>query len=436
MKSIIFLPIVLFFLFFEPQKAVAQWGLFGDLFSQLDTTDFNNTANNFGAVDSTWTVDYSLGNDQLHDLYDLIGDSLPMVVLDSSYLFGVNAGLDTLFGTLADFGLGIADQDTILSQADSIAAIFEANFDSLGNLFSLYQDSLDFDSAANWSVVIVNYDSLQNSNLAVLQDTFDTVFDTSSGGSSGGFANLFGKLFDANIFPDLELAFGIQQADLKYWDMAYSEKARMFRVGSVPRFQTNVSDQRDGLIRLPLEARWHLQMSWMGDETGNGTSSLGEAQSGTASASRGFNPLLLDFDLAMMATPHLGNWGNTSFRLITSLGMEFGTYAPAHQDYNPPFTGANRGFATGGGPQVGGGFSMTTGSLVVYSLTTIAHGNLIRSPLPYKYNSRKVEVGMRFGNIINVRYATGQISWQPDDNRRAKITNQVTVGIILDELHF
>ncbi|TAK41263.1 MAG: hypothetical protein EPO28_08870 [Saprospiraceae bacterium] len=56
-----------------------------------------------------------------------------------------------------------------------------------------------------------------------------------------------------------------------------------------------------------------------------------------------------------------------------------------------------------------------------------------------KRNAPKGQVsfqpGMRFGNIINVRYSMGHVTWQDNDNRRANIKNQVTVGIILQELH-
>jgi hypothetical protein len=143
----------------------------------------------------------------------------------------------------------------------------------------------------------------------------------------------------------------------------------------------------------------------------------------------GFHPLLLRGDYAMMATPRIGRWGNTSFRMISSLGLEFGTYAPAHRDYAPPLTTYNVGFATGFGPQVGGGFAMTTGQLVIYSLTTACYGKTLGSK--YDYLSRQIETGMRFGNVINVRYSTGHISWQELDNRRASIRHQLTVGIIL-----
>ncbi|PJA50288.1 MAG: hypothetical protein CO171_02540 [Syntrophobacterales bacterium CG_4_9_14_3_um_filter_49_8] len=78
---------------------------------------------------------------------------------------------------------------------------------------------------------------------------------------------------------------------------------------------------------------------------------------------------------------------------------------------------------------------MTTGPLTIYSLATVAHGGVFHAVLPYRYNAMRFEAGMRFGNIINVRYSTGHVTWQDNDNRRADIKNQVTVGIILQELH-
>lgn len=90
---------------------------------------------------------------------------------------------------------------------------------------------------------------------------------------------------------------------------------------------------------------------------------------------------------------------------------------------------------TGLGAQVGAGFSFTTGAITAYSLATFTQGQALRSLKPYQYTSRRYEVGIRYGNIINVRYSTGYVSWQEFENRQAKINNQFTVGIILAELH-
>src|SRR5690606_25432166 len=132
----------------------------------------------------------------------------------------------------------------------------------------------------------------------------------------------------------------------------------------------------------PIEPRWHIQTSWISGRIpttiNKGSRSSGGGDSGTRGngndltqardGESNFNPLLLSGDFAMMATPNVGRIGSTSFHLITSLGIEFGTYAPAHREYNPIRTANNRGFATGFGPQVGSGFAAVNGPLVIYSM--------------------------------------------------------------------
>ncbi len=414
---------------FASYKANAQWDLFSDLLSQLDNTVYNQYFDNLGGLDSTWSVNQVDGNDLLNEHYDLLNNPSPGGALDSSYIFGLDAGLDSLIAELPGFGLPNADADTLIGELEHIQDIFGTNFDSLGGLYGQYQDSLNFDSA-NWNVVIIDFDDLTEGHLDMLQDTLGMVMDTTFPSNPHNFAGLIGKLFDIKAFPDLELAFGVQDADLKYWNEEYSANSKVIRIGSVPRFDKDVIECNYPVV--PIEARWHVQASWNGGERSSPGDATGAREEGDKG---GFNPLLFFGDFAMMATPRIGAWGNTSFRIITSLGMEFGTYAPAHRDYRPPFTSFNKGFATGFGPQIGAGFSMTTGQLVIYSLATIAEGDVLRCALPYRYNSKRFEVGMRYGNIINVRCNTGFATWQEHDNRRADINTQVTVGIILAELH-
>ena len=537
MNKLLLLIITIFGLTLVSQKANAQWDLFSDLLNQTDNTVYNQFINNLGILDTTWNVNQVDGNELLNEHYDLLNNPLPGGVLDSTYLFGLDAGLDTLLDRLPGFGLAGSDADTLLGELDEIQDIFGSNFDSLGGLFGQYQDSLRFDSA-NWNVIIIDFDNLTDEHYDVLQDTLGMVLGTTSPSNPNNFANLIDKLFDPISFPDLELAFGVQNGDFKYWGEEYSTDAKVIRIGSVPRFDKEADQCNYPTPILPIEARWHVMASWNGgertlssasDATGareegdkggfnplmfygdfammatprigawgntsfrlitslgmefgtyapahrdyrppsvprfdkeadqcnyptpilpiearwhvmaswnGGERTLSSASDATGAREEGdkggFNPLMFYGDFAMMATPRIGAWGNTSFRLITSLGMEFGTYAPAHRDYRPPFTSFNKGFATGFGPQAGAGFAMTTGQLVIYSIATMAEGDVVRCALPYRYNSRRLEVGMRYGNIINVRCTTGKMSWQENDNRRANINHQVTVGIILSELN-
>jgi hypothetical protein len=365
-------------------------------------------------------VNQAQGNLQLNQMYEI---SFPGGLLDSSWLSALNAGQDSLADNLGSLPLTGPGTDSLLPVVDSLNNLFDQNLDSLDGLYGQYQDSLSFDSA-NWNVNIIGFDSLNQLHLGVLQDSLDLAMDADSTNGSISFPDILDKLFDETLFPDIELAYGEQQASLKYWNDEYAISAFVIRVGSVPRFDREVPDVREP--PLPIEPRWHAQASWLKRSLED---YLLDPENKFGQPEEGFHPLLLRGDYAMMATPRIGRWGNTSFRMISSLGLEFGTYAPAHRDYAPPLTTYNVGFATGFGPQVGGGFAMTTGQLVIYSLTTACYGKTLGSK--YDYLSRQIETGMRFGNVINVRYSTGHISWQELDNRRASIRHQLTVGIIL-----
>ena len=433
--------LLLSFVFFG-QKANAQWELFADLLGQLGNTQNNQYFNNLNDLNNNVTIDLSDLNYNLDGLYDAMGNPVPG--LDTS---GINSGIGDLGDLLQNSGLSDFDQDTILGEIGRLDDLLDMNFDSLNNLFGQYQDSLGTDP--EWDVHIVDYDSLVNSSFGVLEDTLDIVFDPDLGSNPGTVVEIIRKLFNDALFADLELAFGTQEADLKYWGDRYSASAKVLRVGTVPRFDGTALYCHDGIIRLPIEPRWHVETSWVSGRIptsiNNGPVQGGSDNLSSPNAGRPivanrddnkqFNPLLLSGDFAMMATPVIGKMRNTSFRLITNLGIEFGTYAPAHRDYDPQRTALNRGFATGFGPQVGSGFAASTGPLVIYSMGTITKGDVLKCALPYEYNSVRLEAGIRFGDIINFRYTTGKVTWQENDNRRANINHQFTIGIILSSLH-
>ncbi len=430
----IFKPLfVVYFLCMLSNNANAQWDILTDLFHQMDNGTNQFFFDNLDSLNGNWDTNYDPNGDMFGQLYGNLLDSIPPGNLDSTYLDGLDAGLDTLLVHLPGYGLSGTDQDSLLGELDWINGIFNNNFDSLGGLFGQYNDSLAL-TPNYWDINIINSDSLHNDQLNYLQDSFNLVGGASDPNGLGNFSHIFGKIFDVNIFPDIELAFGTQSSDLKYFQDKYSADAKIVRIGSVPRFDKNVSNiPGDNSPIFPIEARWHVDVSWINEA--HATPQFGDENIQNNGATKGFNPMLMSGDFAIMATPGIGTLGNTSFRLITSLGTELGTYAPSHSDYARPFTSSNKGFMTGLGAQVGAGFSFTTGAVTAYSIATFAQGQALRCPKPYPYTSRRYEVGIRYGNIINVRYSTGFVSWQDQENRQANIRNQFTVGIILAELH-
>lgn len=406
----------------------AQWGIVTSLLSQADSNTVQNFSSNQTTLNANFEVDHTMGNVVWGNLLDALGGNNPGGGIDQGYLDDVSAGYDLLNELIPNLGLSQVDEDTLLGEAQNVFNIFNNNTDSLGNILNTNGSDLSFDSS-NWSLVILGFDGMADQQFGVLQDSMGMSVDLSNPSGIHNLKDLIGSLFDATMFPDLELAFGTQVLDLNYWELPYSREARLIRLGSVPRFQKLMDGRPDGILRLPIEPRWHVEASWTNTREPTLADPAGK------SGNREFTPLLLDGDFAMMAIPVVGRWGNTVFRMITSVGMEFGTYAPSHSSYAPPFTLPNRGFATGFGPQMGAGFAMVTGDLIIYSYGTMAHGDMFRTERGYKFNSKYWNAGIRYGNIVNVRYRMGEISWQPLGNRTAKLRHELTVGIILSELH-
>ena len=412
-------------------KANAQWDLFSELLSQMDdnqNNQFDGNLNEFGI----FQVDQTDLNNAMDGLYGSFNhaDCPAGTGLDSSYFGFLNSCLIDAENGLGNLGVSNSDQDTVLSQFGFVIDVFGNNYDSLGNALGHYEDMIDDDP--DWDIHVVNYDDLNDQNMDILRDTFDFEFDGSPANGLGNFANIIGGLFKESLFTDFELAFGTQASDIKYWDDKYSTKAKVFRIGTVPRLDKTILQCHDGILRIPIEGYWHFENSF---KSGKLPTSIVNDNNIDYGPSSGFNSLLLFGDYGMMANPRIGKLGPTQFRLLTLLGIEFGTYAPTHRGYNPIETAQNKGFTTGWGPQLGTGFAVINGPLTVYSYGTFCHGNVIGTDLHYRYNSYRVEAGIRYSDLINVRYSTGEASWQFDDNRKARIVHQVTVGIILDELN-
>lgn len=420
----------LLLIFIGPQ-ANAQWELFADLLNQMDDNTQNQFFNDLDNSNAPNTDQQDL-NLALDHLFSSLNDPChePGGGLDQSFIDRLNECLDDLNEMAPNSGLPGSDQDTLLGELDRINDLFNMNFDSLGGLYDNYQDSIGSDP--EWDVTIFGYDDMVDENLAVLEDSVNLITDPNFFNNPADIASILGQLFSQSLFLDLELAFGIQNADLKYYNDSYSAAASVIRVGSVPRFDRTVVQCHDGILRLPLEPFWHVQESFVSGRIPN---SINNDVHNAFENDNNFNSLLMFGDYGMMATPSIGRTGTTDFKLVTSLGMEFGTYVPAHREYNPYRTSVNKGYTTGFGPQIGSGFAAITGPLTIYSIGTVATGNLFKTDQPYRYSSVRVEAGVRYGNAINIRYTNAWVNWQDKDNRRANINHQLTIGIILGSLH-
>ncbi len=418
-------------------SAHAQWNIFTDIFTQMDGGTNNFFFDNLDSLANAWNNEQGFGDDLGGQLNENLLDSIPPLNLDSNYFNEIGAGMDSFLFNLPGFGLSNSDNDTIEGELDRLFNIFDTNFDSLGGIFGQYNDSLANFPSNYLDPTIIGYDPLLDLQYNYLLDSLNLIGDLSNPNGPGNITGLMNKFFDKLMFPDIELAFGTQSADLKYFEDRYSADAKVIRLGSVPRFDKRVNSFAASQGRFPIEARWHIEASWTGKAHYHefGAPNNENLLIDPNDTDKDFNPLMMYGDFAIMTTPSLGTLGNTSFKMLVSLGTEFGTYAPAHREYYWPITANNRGYMTGLGAQAGAGVAFSRGAITAYSMGTFAQGQALRCPLPYPYTSRRFEVGVRYGDIVNMRYSTGFTSWQDNENRQADIRNQFTIGLILSELN-
>lgn len=411
------------FAFSFTQINAQESGLFGSLYGQMDSIERQSFLGN---------LDSLLSGDFTDDSGELILGNLGNGIIDSGVIDSLNslrdgsnpisdldaltsewgAGRDTLSGFLAGNGIDSTGQADLLGQFDITNSNWDMNTDSLGDIFDDYQDDLDPGSE-------VNIDGPPSPGIGNIFNDLNNSLDTTATSGLGGFSSVINDLFNSSLFTDLEIAYGRKKADVGYYGTGYStgmESTQVVRIGSVPSF--------DKL----WESRWSASASWTPEEflTGGGDPTSTPTNEG------GFSPLVFDFEFASMYNPGFSFGNIAGARVITSLGMEMSTYAPAHIDPSLQRTANNVGYTTGFGPQVGTGFATRVGQVTSYAMGTFALGRV--NGAGYDYQSMKFEAGTRFGDKINLRYSVGQQDWSLDANKRVNTRQQFTVGVLTSSL--
>lgn len=407
----------LFFLILSINHTKAQAPLFEELLNQMTSTQQANFLNDFNNLDNEFDLDLFQDTGVLEELLNTILDGTP--TLDHSYSDAFSVGYGYLGFGYSSTILDSTDVDLIGEDYFRLDTIFDGNFEDLQNISSTYQDDLLFDEQTTIDLEAeeddINFD-LFNLQETLLEDGADASAD-----GLGDFSSILDQLFSPQQFPLLELGFGVQKADITYWANRYLVDTKVIRVGSVLRTPS---------LETTVEGRWHMQASWIDEPIGGG----GEIPAGV---SKEIQPLLLDGACSAMVARVLFCSEVLEGRLLTTLGAEVGTYAPAHDKDFLPKSRDNKGYTTGLGPQAGLGFSIRAldVGLTFYSLTTIAYGDVLSGPSNYRYQSTRAEAGVNFNDIVNIRYATGTQNWAPDGLRRVHRGHEVIVGIILNSLN-
>jgi len=400
-------------------------GDFTDLLEQADSTQRADFLSMLEEMD----VDLVDLNDSLNNsgvqagLRDLLQGENPIMDLDS-LMEEWSVGRGLLFDGLNDAGTDSLEIDSVMGTFDHINDTWNENVVDLSTLFDEYSDDINDVNDPNNPLDIIVTDPKTDGLDSLEFDLEDALENTEV--NTGGLSDVIGQMFDEDLFSQFEIAYGRKAANIRYYDSSYEltmEDLQVLRIGTVPTFTAD------------WEARWHMSGSWTGDEN---TGQIGNTEITSQAEDESIvNPLTIDCDFAFMYNPRIA-WFNgnaneiVNIRLMTSLGVEVATYVPDHINPNIAHTMDNVGFTTSCGPQVGTGFSVATGSIVLYTLGTVSYGVVGNST--YNYTSMNFSAGVRFGNAINIRYSKGHQNWAPDKRKRVNTLQQVTVGVILDEL--
>lgn len=407
------LPLAIFLTsFFFTQKAVSQTfpslNVLLEYLTEEQRTDFFDQIENLDINELGGYLQESGGMDQL--LTFLNGD-LPYDELGSLLNTFDSAGiyLDEWLGNL--FGLSDEDLNAILNQVNNVEDVF-ANYDgTFDDLFAQYQDSISSDLP-----VIQIPGDLDND---ILLENFENALNLFPEDTTQGVQNVIDQLFDRDVFSSMEIAYGRKAAIVDWYGTRREigmQNLQVIRVGTVPSFNND------------FEPFWSGTVSWSNNQFGLVTGSEANAVEDK------FNPFIFEGDFGVMYNPSLPFPGLANGRLITRLGFEVAAYAPPHINTDKVRTLSNIGKTTGSGAQIGTGYEITVGQLSTYVMGIASFGSVNNSPDPYAYSNLKIEVGARFGDVINVRYSHGQQDWARKDHKRVNTRNQFTIGIIMDEL--
>lgn len=398
----------------------------GSLIGQLDSTQRAAYLRNLDSLNRRFNAGSLNLNLAIDSLNNAIFGRNPLTGIDSVGVF--RNSLDSFFRLLNPTdSIDIRDRDTILGEYDRLKNASIPLADSLRGLFGKYQDSLFLSNGIPVTDYPLN-DSAWHRGGDSLRLDLNNLFKDNSAKGLGNLAPVLNLLFNKNNFK-IELFSGLQNTQVAYMNLQQNLELPVIGLRTVEQFNSL------------WESRWQMQSSW---NVADVKATAGER---VFIAQEAKSPELLQGEYAMMFSPILSIFSNSnrSVRLISSLGIEVNTYAPAHKNLDE-LSKKNKGFATGIGPQIGAGFSLKTGAITTFALGTMTYGEVIckaerpREYLssPYSFFSTCITAGVRYGNAFSLRYENRTSDWADNINnasfKKNARTNQITVGIPLTGL--
>jgi hypothetical protein len=405
------------------QKVIGQvnWGSFNTVLQQLSQAERNTYFNNLDRLNRDFDPRALDLNIPMQGLNNALESGNPAAGLSGFSSEWQGAGI-LLNNGLGNSGLNNEDKGVLLNGFHQLEYIWQKTYKDIkrtgnGHLDDGYRTPL-LPSRINQR----DY-KLWSSAQDILQKDLriNSTYEPAKG--LGNFKSLFKELFNPSLFTDIEFYGGAQNANVQYYTQHYGKSLPVVGIGTVEQFNTT------------CEARWRGSVSFERNQSSNNDNNNNEALN-SAQQTPGFNPLLLYGEFSMMFNPLLinSNLSRSTLRLISSLGIDVGTYAPDHRTPQKP---NNKGFATGCGPKLGAGFAVRLGLITSYAMGSLAYGE-VNCPgmVNDSYRSYGLEAGIKYLNRFTVRYEMRNTDWTNGLNSRIKNarSNQITIGIPITNL--
>jgi hypothetical protein len=414
LNKILFSSVLLVLLAWGGDRVQAQtWNGFGSILAQMDSSkraDYFKHLQTLQNAGKLGIFDFSQAMDSLR-IYS--NGANPIGGLDSLILdVDVSIGNDSLLPLLNGAGLGSLDSLTILNEYDFLGQIWTTRSDSLYQVFD--QSTGAFNNAPYVPVDGYGVDSqVWVDNLDSLVTNQQGTFDVTNAQGMGDFQSVVNDLFNPQNFTRIEMYAGRQSASANYYGLKYDVDLPVIGFRSVEQFNQL------------WEPRWRIQGSWF-------TSTTSVVNQELVQKFEAKSPFMLNGGFDVMFNPTFNAPGG-EIRLLTLLGIDVATYAPAHRNNTYAASQQNVGYTTGWGPIIGGGIATEVGDVVVYGLGTIAYGDVICQPgqrvSGYRYRSNRIEAGIRYANFATLRYEVGlSNNWAAPGDKSVRY-HQVTVGL-------
>jgi hypothetical protein len=398
------------------QNPTITWGNFDSFISQADSSARAEYLNNLQTLLNSGKIGVFRFDAAMDSLMNASNSGVNPAAGIDSLNFDFAFGLDSLNNLISGANFSAADSISIVNEYTFLNDLWNTRSDSLLQVFG--NNSGNFSNApfidmqqgypTDGQAYITSLDSILNNQQNALNDT--------PANGIGGFDAVLDEVFNPANFTNLEIFAGQQTATAGYYDLKYDVKLPVVGIRSVEQFDR------------VWEPRWRVQGSFLTADPVFESTEVDAAVTKNA-------PFMFNGNFHMMFNPTVID-GSVTYRLISLLGVDAATYAPAHKNAAIATTLNNRGYTTGWGPVIGGGFATTTGNLTVYGLSTITYGDVVirtgeqdYTVSNYRYRSARVEAGIRYGNLATLRYEIGLSNNWANNGAKNVRYHQITVGL-------